>query len=221
MNEKITISTYKNPEDEKKQHEQTVTIPEDKSKQRKQTVTMDIDVNDILALTTAGGDNSKCAKLYVPGYNFPLELPGQSFGNIKSRLIEILKSDYSTTFIPVGPRVLVNYHKIFQIKKPTGEIVFYDDTILDKLDEKALTEFESQVEIIKQKEREQHDKNTKWFWDNLERLKKEAVSKRDNKFTKLFGTTEEKMVIIVFLMLLNIALMLILIILTGILLSKL
>ena len=130
MNEKITISTYKNPEDEKKQHEQTVTIPEDKSKQRKQTVTMDIDVNDILALTTAGGDNSKCAKLYVPGYNFPLELPGQSFGNIKNRLIEILKNDYSTTFIPVGPRVLVNYHKIFQIKKPTGEIVFYDDTTL-------------------------------------------------------------------------------------------
>lgn len=219
---KITIATYKNPKDEKKQREQTVTNPEDKSKQRKQTVTMDIDVNDILALTTAGGDNSKCAKLYVPGYNFPLELPGQSFGNIKNRLIEILKSDYSTTFIPVGPRVLVNYHKIFQIKKPTGEIVFYDDTILDKLDEKALTKFESQVEIIKQKEREQHDKSIRWFWDNLERLKKEAVSKRDNKFTKLFGTTtEEKMVIIVFLMLLNIALMLILIILTGILLSKL
>ena len=115
----------------------------------------------------------------------------------------------------------MNYHKICQIKIPTGEIVFYDDTILDKLDEKALTEFESQVEIIKQKEREQHDKNTRWFWDNLERLKKETVSKRDNKFTKLFGTTEEKMVIIVFLMLLNIALMLILIILTGILLSKL
>ena len=221
MNEKITISTYKNPKDEKKQREQTVTNPEDKSKQRKQTVTMDIDVNDILALTTAGGDNSKCAKLYVPGYNFPLELPGQSFGNIKNRLIEILKSDYSTTFIPVGPRVLVNYHKIFQVKKPTGEIVFYDDTILDKLDEKALTEFESKVEIIEQKEKEQHDQFTRWWWDNLERLKKEAVSQRDNKFTKLFGTTEEKMVIIVFLMLLNIALMLILIILTGILLSKL
>ena len=60
MNEKITISTYKNPKDEKKQREQTFTNPEDNSKQRKQTVTMDIDVNDILALTTAGGDNSKC-----------------------------------------------------------------------------------------------------------------------------------------------------------------
>lgn len=207
MNEKITISTYKNPKDEKKQ--------------RKQTVTIDIDVNDILALTTAGGDNSKCAKLYVSGYNFPLVLPGQSFGNIKNRLIEILKSDYSTTFIPVGPRVLVNYHKIFRIKKPTGEIVFYDDTILDKLDEKALTEFESQVEIIKQKKREQHDKNTKWFWDNFEKLKKEATSRRESKFSKLFGSLENKMVIIVFLMLINIALMLILIILTGILLSKL
>lgn len=202
---KLTISTYKNPEDE--------------SKQRKQTVMMDIDFNDILALTTAGGDNSKWPKLYVSGYNSPLVLPAQSFDEIKNRLIEITKSD-SITFIPVGPRILVNYHKIFQIKKPFGEIVFYDNTKLDKLDEKSLTEFEAQVEIIKQTERELHDKSTQWYWDNLERLKKESASRHDNKFSKLFGTTEEKTVIIIFLMLFNITLLLTLIILTGILLCK-
>ena len=70
---KLTISTYKNPEDE--------------SKQRKQTVMMDIDVNDILALTTAGGDNSKWAKLYVCGYNNPLALTAKSCDKINNRLI--------------------------------------------------------------------------------------------------------------------------------------
>ena len=191
-------------------------------KERKPKIDVSFAINEIMALTTARGPG-KWPVLYVTDYSEPLELPDQSFVDVKAKLIEASLSEYKNVnkFIPVGQWVLVNYDRVFQVRKISGEIVFYDDTILDKLGEKALTEFESQVEIIKQKEREQHDKNTKWFWDNLERLKKEAVSMRENKFTKLFGTTEEKMVIIVFLMLLNIALMLILIILTGILLSKL
>ena len=115
----------------------------------------------------------------------------------------------------------MNYHRVFQIKKLTREIVFDNDTVLDDFDEQSLTEFESQVEIIKQRKKEQHDNYYRWFWDNLEKLKKEATSRRESKFSKLFGSLENKMVIIVFLMLINITLSFSLIILIGILLSKL
>lgn len=210
MNE-ITITTYDKS-------------PKNKNKQRKQKIDIDIDINNILALTTARGDNSKWPKIYVLDYNEPLELPEQSFNDIKNRLLKATKNDSNSEnliFIPVGPKVLVNYHRVFQIKKLTREIVFCNDTVLDDFDEQSLTEFESQVEIIKQREKEQHDNYYRCFWDNFGKLKKKATSRRESKFSKLFGSLENKMVIIVFLMLINITLSFSLIILIGILLSKL
>ncbi len=197
----------------------------DKAKEdrkRKSKIEVCFEINEIMALSTALG-TGKWPFLYVTDYREPLELPEQSFIDVKAKLIEASLSEYQNVnkFIPIGQRVLVNYDKVFQVRKISGEIVFFDNTILDKLDEKSLAEFESQVERIKQKEKEQHDKFTRWWWGNLERLKKEAALRHDNKYTKLFGPTEKKMVVIVFLMLLNITLLLILIILTGIVLSKL
>ena len=142
MNE-ITITTYDKS-------------PKNKNKQRKQKIDIDIDINNILALTTARGDNSKWPKIYVLDYNEPLELPEQSFNDIKNRLLKATKNDSNSEnliFIPVGPKVLVNYHRVFQIKKLTREIVFDNDTVLDDFDEQSLTEFESQVEIIKQRKK--------------------------------------------------------------------
>ena len=198
--------------------------PKNKNKQRKQKVEIDIDSNNIIALTTARGDNSKWPKLYVSEYEEPLELPDQSFDDIKNRLIEATKgdsNDFSTTFFSVGTKVLVNRHNVSRIKKLTREIVFYDDRILDDFDEKSLSDFESQVEMVEQKEKEQHDNYTRWFWENIERLKKEGEARRRNKFSKLLGPAERKMVILVLLMLINIALSLSLIILIGILFSRL
>lgn len=194
----------------------------DKDRKRKPKIEVSFEVNEIMALTTARGAG-KWPFLYVIDYSEPLELPEQSFAEVKAKLMEASLREYQNVnkFISVGQWCLVNYDRVYQVKKISGEIVFFDNTILDQLDEHSLAEFESQVERIKQKQNEQHDKATRWWWDNWERLKKEATLRRDDKFTKLFGTTERKMVIIIFLMLLNIILMLILIILSGIVLSRL
>ena len=82
MNE-ITITTYDKS-------------PKNKNKQRKQKIDIDIDINNILALTTARGDNSKWPKIYVLDYNEPLELPEQSFNDIKNRLLKATKNDSTT-----------------------------------------------------------------------------------------------------------------------------
>ena len=198
--------------------------PKNRVKQRKAKIDIDIDINNILALTTARGNNSKWPKLYISDYVEPLELPDQNFEDLKNQLIQATKGDsvdFSTTFLPIGSKVLVNRHKVFQIKKLTREIVFYDDRVLDDFDEQALTEFESQVKMIEKKEHEQRNNYTRWFWENIERLKEEGEARRRDKFSKLFGQTENKIVIIVFLMLINIALSLSLIVLIGILLYKL
>ncbi len=210
MNE-ITITTYDKS-------------PKNKNKQRKQKIDIDIDINNILALTTARGNNSKWPKLYVSEYAEPLELPDQNFDDVKNRLIEASPSDSkdkSPIFIPVGSKVLVNYHNVVQIKKLTREIVLVDDRVIDDIDEQLLAEFESQVEIIRRKEKEQHDNYTRWFWDNLEKLNKEMALRNEHKFLKLFGTIEENVAFIFFIMIINITLSLILIILTGIILHKL
>ena len=207
----ITITTYDQS-------------PKNRVKQRKAKIDIDVDTNNILALTTARGNTSKWPKLYISDYVEPLELPDQRFEDLKNRLIEATQSDSkdkSPIFIPVGTKVLVNYNKVARVDKLYRKIVLIDDRVIDDIDEQSLADFESLFETIKQKEKEQRDNYTRRFWENVVRVNKEVALKNEHKFIKLNGTIEESMGLIFLTMVINFILTLVLIILTGIILYKL
>ena len=197
----------------------------DKGRKRKSKIVIDLEVNKIMALTTAQGDG-KWPRLYVADYGEPLELPNQSFEETKKKLIEASLSEYHNVnkFLSVGPKVLVNYDTVLRIRKTLGEVVFYDDQILSGLDTEILTEYEKQVEIEKNKPRKTDGEIYQEFFENLAKFQKELQiykNKNANKITRKFGTLDDKLVTNGILVLINIVLSLILIIMIGILLYKL
>lgn len=194
----------------------------DKGRKRKSKIVIDLEVNKIMALTTAQGDG-KWPRLYVADYGEPLELPNQSFEETKKKLIKASLSEYHNVnkFLSVGPKVLVNYDTVLRIRKTLGEVVFYDDQILSGLDTEILTEYEKQVEIEKNKPRELNWDGAKLIIDKFAEWQKERTDQKANKCTKKFGTLDDKLVTNGILVLINIVLSLILIIMIGILLYKL
>ena len=193
-----------------------------KDKERNSTMEIDLSIDKIMALTTARGEG-KWPKLYVADYKEPLELPEQSFNKTKKKIIETSLSEYHNInkFIPIGSKVLVNYETVLHVRKTSGEIVFYDDQILDGLDAEMLSEYEKQVEIEKSKPRELNWDGAKLIIDKFAEWQKERADKNANKFTRKFGTLDDKLVTNGILVLINIVLSLILIIMIGILLYKL
>ena len=191
-------------------------------KQRKPKIEADFAINEIMALTTAQG-GGKFPKLYVVNESEPLDLPEQSFVEIKNKLIEASLSEYENVnkFIHVGPRILVNYDHVFQVKKHYGEIVFWDKRTLDDLNEDMLTVFEELSEIEHKKSNERQRIGTRLYLESIAKRQREEVYKHANKFTRLFGTLDDKMVTNGFLVLINIVLSIILIIMIVILLNKL
>ena len=196
--------------------------PKSKAKERKSTMEINLSINQIMALTTARGEG-KYPKLYVADFGGPLELPGQSFDEIKDKLIGASLSEYQNVnkFIPVGSKVLVNHETVLRVRKTSGEIVFYDDQILDGLNAKMLSEYEKQVEIEKNKPRELNWDGAKLIIDKFAEWQKERTDKNANEFTRKFGTLDDKLVTNGILVLINIVLSLILIIMIGILLYRL
>lgn len=194
----------------------------DKGRKRKSKIVIDLEVNKIMALTTAQGDG-KWPRLYVADYGEPLELPNQSFEETKKKLIEASLSEYHNVnkFLSVGPKVLVSYDTVLRIRKTLGEVVFYDDQILSGLDTEILTEYEKQVEIEKNKPRELNWDGAKLIIDKFAEWQKERTDKNANEFTRKFGILDDKLVTNGILVLINIVLSLILIIMIGILLYRL
>lgn len=196
-----------------------------KAKERKSTMEINLSINQIMALTTARGEG-KYPKLYVADYGEPLELPEQSFDETKDKLIEASLSEYHNVnkFLSVGPKVLVNYETVLRVRKTSGEIVFYDDQILDGLNAAMLSEYEKQVDIEKNKPRKTDREIYQEFFENLAKFQKELQihkNKNANIFTRKFGTLDDKLVTNGILVLINIVLSLILIIMIGILLYRL
>lgn len=199
-----------------------------KDKKRNSTIEVDFSIDDIMALTTAKAltpapGDGKWPILYVSNYSEPLELPDQSFGDVKTKLIEASLTQYQdiNIFIPVGPKVLVNYRAVFQVRKFSGEIILFDDQILDGLDAEMLTEYERLSEIEHKKSCKQSREGTRMYLEKLAAWQKEQTNKQSNIFTRIFGTLDSKMLINSYLVIINIILSLVLIIMIGILLDKL
>ena len=194
----------------------------DKDRKRKPKTEVSFAINEIMALTTARG-TGKWPVLYVTDYSEPLELPEQSFVDVKAKLIETSLSEYKNVnkFIPVGQWVLVNYEKVFQVKYLSGQIVFWDNRTLDGFDAEVLTEYEELSGIEHKKACDLQKDGTRLYLENIAKRIQESSDKRSNKFTRLFGTLDDKMVATGFLTLINIVLSIILIILIVLLLYKL
>lgn len=196
--------------------------PRKEGKKRKPKIEIEFAINEIMALTTARGEG-KWPKLFVSNYSKPLELPDQSFGDTKAKLIRASLTQYQNInkFIPVGSTVLVNYEKVFQVRKLSGEIILFDDRILDGFDAEMLAEYERLSEIEHKKLCEQSREGTRMYLERLAKWQQEETYKRANKFTRIFGTLDDKMAIYGFLVIINIVLSILLIIMIGILLYKL
>lgn len=194
----------------------------DKDRKRQSKIDIDINICEIMALTTARGEG-KWPRLYVADYSEPLELPEQSFDEIKDKLIEASLSEYNNInkFIPVGTKMLVNYDTVFRIRKQSGEIVFYDNQILDDLDAEMLAEYEKQSAIEKDKPRKLNFESSILFLESLAKWQREETYKHANKFTRIFGTLDDKMAANEILFMINIVVSIVLIIMIGILLHKL
>ena len=158
--------------------------PKSKDKERNSTMDIDLSIDKIMALTTARGEG-KYPRLYVADYGEPLELPEQSFDKTKKKLIETSLSEHHNInkFIPVGSKVLVNYETVLRVRKTSGEIVFYDDQILDGLNAAMLSEYEKQVEIEKNKPRELNWDGAKLVIDKFAKWQKERTDQKANKCT--------------------------------------
>ena len=200
----------------------TTYVKNAQNRKRKSTMEIDFSIDKIMALTTARGDG-KWPRLYVADYKEPLELPEQSFDETKIKLIETSLCEYhnANKFLPIGSKILVNYETVLRVRKTSGEIVFYDDQILNGLDAEILAEYEKQVEIEKSKPRELNLEGAKLVIEKYAEWQQERADKSANKFTRKFGTLDDKLVTNGILVLINIVLSLILIIMIGILLYKL
>lgn len=196
--------------------------PKHKDKDRKPKIELYFPVYQIMALTTARGQG-KWPKLYVADYNEPLELPEQTFEEVKDKLIEASLSEYHdiNKFLPVGQKVLVNYDTVFRVRKTSGEIVFIDNQILGDLEVESLSEYEKLSVIEKNKPREPNWEGAQLFIEKVAKWQEEQTYKRSNKFTRMFTTVSDKSVAIGFLVFVNIILSLILIVMIGILLYRL